>query len=174
MVTLRSFMENVFLPFVKSHKRANTHKGYAEIWRVHLKILCGDSVLRHVRTCDVQRWLDTVAASARTKDGVVITKTSLQRVKSFLSGSFAYAISQGFMDGVNRAESAHIPAGLRDSKETVAYSLEEIVKIILALPEPHSTMVAVAGFTGARRGEIRGLEWPGLPRRCNLRFALHL
>jgi len=99
---------------VKAHKRANTHKGYEEIWRIHLSTLCGDSVLRRVRTCDVQQWLDIVAASARTKVGAVLTKTSLQRAKSFFSGSFAYAISQGFMDGVNRAGSTHIPTFRRD------------------------------------------------------------
>jgi integrase len=154
-------MESAFLPFVKAHKRANTHKGYEEIWRIHLSTLCGDSVLRRVRTCDVQQWLDIVAASARTKVGAVLTKTSLQRAKSFFSGSFAYAISQGFMDGVNRAGSTHIPTGLRDSEETFAHSLEDIIKMILVLPEPHSTLIAVAGFTGVRRGEIRGMDWSG-------------
>jgi integrase len=33
---------------------------------------------------------------------------------------------------------------------------EDIVKMILVPSEPHSTLIAVAGFTGAQRGEIRG------------------
>jgi len=42
---------------------------------------------------------------------------------------------------------------------TYAYSLEEITRMLLVLPEPAATLVATAGFTGARRGEIRGMRW---------------
>lgn len=45
------------------------------------------------------------------------------------------------------------------SEETYAYSLEEIAQILSVLPEPAATVFAVAAFTGARRGEIRGLMW---------------
>jgi len=31
--------------------------------------------------------------------------------------------------------------------------------MIRAVPEPAATMLAVAAFTGARRGEIRGMAW---------------
>ncbi len=46
------------------------------------------------------------------------------------------------------------PAG-----ETHAYSLEEIVQMLKVLPQPASTIVAVAAFTGVRKGELRGLLW---------------
>ena len=39
------------------------------------------------------------------------------------------------------------------------YSLEEIGQILALLQEPAATIFAVAAFTGARRGEIRGLMW---------------
>jgi Phage integrase family len=41
----------------------------------------------------------------------------------------------------------------------VAYSLEEEVQMLGILPEPAATAVAVAAFTGTRKGEIRGLLW---------------
>ena len=46
------------------------------------------------------------------------------------------------------------PAG-----ETHAYSLEEIAQMFKVLPEPASTIAAVAAFTGIRKGELRGLLW---------------
>jgi integrase len=44
-------------------------------------------------------------------------------------------------------------------EETYAYSLEEIGQILSVIPEPAATIFAAAAFTGARRGEIRGLMW---------------
>ncbi len=38
-------------------------------------------------------------------------------------------------------------------------SLEEIAQMLKVLPEPASTIVAVAAFTGVRKGELRGLLW---------------
>ncbi|HKF02531.1 MAG TPA: hypothetical protein VKB49_09460 [Candidatus Sulfotelmatobacter sp.] len=45
------------------------------------------------------------------------------------------------------------------SAETHAYSLEEVLTIIDAVPEPASTLIATAAFTGGRRGELRGMYW---------------
>jgi hypothetical protein len=33
--------------------------------------------------------------------------------------------------------------------------------MLAILPEPAATIVAVAAFTGARKGEIRGFVWEG-------------
>jgi integrase len=40
--------------------------------------------------------------------------------------------------------------------ETHAYSLEAITQMLKVLPEPAATIVAVAAFTGVRKGELRG------------------
>jgi integrase len=71
---------------------------------------------------------------------------------------FSYAKQQGYFDGENPAHNTAIPPA-RLSEETYAYSLEEIGQILSVLPEPAATIFAVAAFTGARRGEIRGLMW---------------
>ena len=49
----------------------------------------------------------------------------------------------------------------RPAGETHPYTLEEEVRMLAILPEPASTIVAVAAFTGARKGEIRGFLWLG-------------
>lgn len=43
--------------------------------------------------------------------------------------------------------------------EINAYSLEEETHMLAILPEPAATVVAMAAFTGARKGEIRGFRW---------------
>jgi len=47
----------------------------------------------------------------------------------------------------------------RPAGETCAYSLEEEIQMLAILPEPAATVVATAAFTGARKGELRGLTW---------------
>jgi integrase len=51
-----------------------------------------------------------------------------------------------------------LPKG-KPAGETHAYSLEEIGQMLKVLPESASTIVAVAAFTGVRKGELRGLLW---------------
>lgn len=49
--------------------------------------------------------------------------------------------------------------GAPEGKETYAYSLEEVLAIRQNLAESARTIVTVAGFTGLRRAELRGLLW---------------
>jgi len=108
--------------------------------------------MREIRTCHVQRILDDIARPG------LLSSNSLRHIKSQISGIFSYAKQQGYFDGENPARNTAIPPS-RPSEETYAYSLEEIGQILSVLPEPAATVFAVAAFTGARRGEIRGLTW---------------
>jgi integrase len=51
-----------------------------------------------------------------------------------------------------------LPKG-KPADETHAYSLEEITHMLNVLPEPAATIVAVAAFTGVRKGELLGFLW---------------
>lgn len=78
-------------------------------------------------------------------------------MKHLLSGVFRYAIRIGTLNPPNPVQEVCVPEG-RASADTYAYTLEEIVRMLAVLPEPARTIVAVAGFTGLRRGELRGIE----------------
>lgn len=108
--------------------------------------------LRDVRTCDIQRAMNTVA---RSRD---LTKNSLRHIKALLSGIFKFAKQQGHFDGANPVDDVAVPKG-RDGNETYAYSLEEVTRILLFVPEPAATVLATAAFTGLRRSELQGLQW---------------
>lgn len=111
-----------------------------------------------MRCCDVQSWLEAIAREDRTKTGAQLRHESMKHLKSFVSGVFAHAKRQGFYDDVNPVENTAIPPS-PEGQDTYAYSLEEITRMLMVLPEPAATLVAVAAFTGARRGEIRGMRW---------------
>lgn len=105
-----------------------------------------------MRTRHVQAILDAVAKTER------FNINSLKHLKSFLSGIFRLADQQGYYEGANPARETSLPQ-VRSADETHAYSLEEVLTMIDAVPEPASTIIAAAAYTGARRGELRGMYW---------------
>ncbi len=150
-MTLIRFTEDRYLPFVEQHKRISTFRGYRNMWRRYLKPRC-DIMLREFRTVDGERVVESIAKEHN------LTSTTLAHIKAFLSGIFRYARRQGVINSENPVRDVVLPKG-KPAGETHAYSLEEIAQMLKVLPEPASTIVAVAAFTGIRKGELRGLLW---------------
>jgi integrase len=153
-LTFSSFVEDVYLPWVKEHKRASTYKGYTDIWRVHLKPITNRERgnLKAIRTFTIQGWLNQLAKGD-------LSRNSLKHIKSTISGIFTLAKQLGYFDGSNPAQGSAIDPRAPEPGETYAYDLEEIQKILSVLPAPSDTAFAVAAFAGLRHGELQGLDW---------------
>ncbi len=152
IVTIRDFVERVFLPWTEEHKRPSTAKGYRDIWEDHLKPLCEQIWLKDTRTYHVQGWLNQIGAGK-------LSRNTLKHVKSVVSGIFTLAKQQDYFQGENPARDSAVNPKAAEPQETYAYTLEEIQTILALLPEPAATAFAVAGFMGLRHGEIQGLLW---------------
>lgn len=141
------FVESVYLPWAQEQLKPSTLKEYRGIWERHLKARVSDLWLRDVRTYDVNGWLQDVARQNRRLRG-----SSLQRVKSFLSGIFTNAKNQGYFDGVNPVRDADLPKAPKGPKPK-DYTVGEIDRIFEALADDvlTSTVIAVAAFAGLRR-----------------------
>jgi integrase len=150
-MTLLRFAEDRYLPFVEAHKRISSFRGYRNMWRRYLKPRC-DIMLREFRTVDCECILESVAKEHK------LTSTTLAHIKAFLSGIFRFAKRQGVINSENPVRDVVLPKG-KPPGETHAYSLEEVTQMLKVLPEPASTIVAVAAFTGVRKGELRGFLW---------------
>jgi len=146
------FIEHTYLPFVRERKRPSTFRGYRDMFEGHVRDRLGTVRLRDFRTVMGE---DLLAAIA---EETPLSHASLAHIKSFVSGVFTFARRKGILDGANPMDGVSIPEGL-PSRETYAYSLEEIQRMLAVLPEPARTAVAVAAFTGLRRSEVRGLRW---------------
>jgi integrase len=153
-MTLSEFVENAYLPWVEAERRASTHKGYREIWENHIRQHVGHIRLREFRTVHASKMLRAIA------DACDLTKTTLQHIKSVLSGIFTYAKNEDAYDGSNPVQGAMIPGRARDPGETYAYNLVQILRILHILPLLPKAVVATASFAGLREGELRGMEWP--------------
>jgi integrase len=150
VMTLRAFVEGNYLPYVKEHKRPSTHDGYRKMWKRYLESRTGIP-LRNFGTFECETLLHEIAKTYS------ISTTTLKHVKNLLSGIFRYAIRTGSIRSANPVRDASVPKG-KASKDTYAYSLPEIRKMLNVLLGPERTVVAVAAFTGLRRGELRGLR----------------
>jgi|SRR5262249_1669353 len=150
-VTLSAFIDSVYFPRIEQRTRPSTLRGYKVMWK-QIKPFCATLWTRDVRTRHMQALLDTMALTGR------FNINSLKHIKSFLSGVFRLADQQGYFEGPNPVRETSLPQ-TRPAEETYAYSLEEILTMIDAVPEPASTVLATAAFTGVRRGELRGMFW---------------
>jgi integrase len=151
VISLGRFVEDHYLPFVETHRRVSTYRGYRNMWSCYLQ-LHGRIPLRDFRTVEADRILESIA------DANDLTSTTLQHIKAFLSGVFRYAKRLGIIRFENPIRDAVLPKA-KPAEDTYAYSLDEIVQMLKMLPEPAATVVAAASFTGARKGELRGFRW---------------
>jgi integrase len=152
IVTIGDFVERVYLPWIKEHKRPSTEKGYRDIWEDHLKPLSEQVWLKDARTYHVQGWLNQIGAGK-------LSRNTLKHVKSVISGIFTLAKQQDYFQGENPARDSATNPKAAEPQETYAYTLEEVQTILSLLPEPAATAFAVAAFMGLRHGEIQGLLW---------------
>ena len=152
ITTIGEFVEGVYLPWVDEHKRPSTAKGYRDIWEFHLRPLCASAWMKNTRTFHVQGWLNAIGQKE-------LSRNSLKRIKSCVSGVFKLAKQLDYFEGENPACDTAVNPSAAEPEETYAYSFEELNSILAHIPEPATTAFAVAAFIGLRVGEIEGLDW---------------
>jgi integrase len=150
---ISDFVEKIYLPqYADKQLRDSTRKGYRDVWEIHVKNRLGKLTLRQFRTVNGEQLLSAIARDTK------LGRSSLKRIKSFLSGTFKQAKRLGILDNVNPIQDVSIPRA-KEPEETYAYTLDEAKKMLAALGEPARTVVLTAAYTGLRKGEIRGLCW---------------
>lgn len=101
IVTIGDFVEKIYLPWVREHRRPSTAKGYNDIWQDHLKPRCEKVWLKDTRTFHVQNWLSQVGSAE-------LSRNTLKHVKSVISGMFTLAKQQDYFQGENPARDTAI------------------------------------------------------------------
>ena len=158
-LTVKQFINTVYLPHVKKTLRASTYKDYSQdIFEKHIKLRLGDVRLKDFRTVTAQRILKDIAEK---NDGKV-NHTTLLRIKSFLSGAFKHARREGFIDSPNPIVDVSVQGRPRrfGGEQAPVYAIEDIVNILDACHNtPADLAVCLAAFQGLRQSELRGLRW---------------
>jgi integrase len=98
--------------------------------------------------------MDAIVAKDAT-----LKRATLSRVKSFMHEIFSEVIRLGLREGdVNPASGVKIKC-VKGKGATFAYTLDQIKDILAAHSGPSKVLMAVAAYSGLRRGEIVGLKW---------------
>jgi integrase len=156
---VRVFVAESYFPSIK-HLRGSTLRGYNAIWRNYLEPRLGHLRLRDVRAYHCQEAMDSIV-----RNSPELKQATLSRMKSFMHSVFGEAIRLGLLEGetdlknkINFVSSVKIRC-VPGKNQTFAYSLDEIDAILATLTEPSRVLMAVAAYSGLRRGEIVGLKW---------------
>lgn len=152
-ITLKDFFNNVFLPHMAARRKVSTCYCMQKNWDKELLPRIGNLRVRDFTTPDAQKTLDAIA-----KENPKLARQTLFRYKSLLSAIFRHAVNQGYHSGPSPVSLAEVPSG-RPSKIMPHYGYEAVQGILMVLPEPARTAVAIAAFSGLRRGEIEALRW---------------
>jgi integrase len=151
-LSIVSFWEETYLPFIKQEMRPATVYGYSQIWEQHLKAHFGTMTLREYRPRLGSQFLTEL----KRKYG----RRTLAHIRSLASGIFTHAINLDLIES-NPWHDVKILGKVRAPSETAHYTLEEIEDIISALVErvDSQLIIALAFFLGLRPSEIAGLQW---------------
>jgi len=155
---ITEFIEKTYLPMVKQSLRESTYKDYRhDCYEKHFKTRIGGLRLCDFRTNHGQRLISQIA-----KDNPEMGHKTLLRLKSFLSGVFRHARTEGFLDSQNPMRDVSLPKTVRRKKfQRELYTVKEILALLAYVsPDPVAfACVATAAFTGLRLAELRGLQW---------------
>ena len=152
-ISLAEFFTTVFVPHMAARRRVSTCYCQRKNWDKELLPRVGNLRVRDFTTPDAQRILDAIA-----RENPKLARQTLFRYQSLMSAVMRHAVNQGFHSGPNPVSLADVSAG-KPSKVMPHYMLDEVNNILAVLPEPARTVIAIAAFTGLRRGEIEALTW---------------
>ena len=125
---------------------------YQGMWKRYLRDLLQDETLNRVRPVTVNNLLESIVK----KHG--LSKTTLQHIKAFLSGVYAFARNHGHFDGANPVTGVKLPKA-RAKSETYAYDLDEERAIMDAVELTPRAAIATASYAGLSKSEMQGLCW---------------
>jgi integrase len=159
---ITEFIETIYLPMVKQFLRPSTYKNYkTDEYERHFKHRLGNIRLRDFRTAHGQRLISAIA-----RDNPELGHKTLLRLKSFLSGVFRHAKTEGYLDDENPMRDVSLPKSVRRVKfKGDTYTAKEITALLANvyssdyLGRVAFAVVATAAFTGLRLAELRGLQW---------------
>jgi|GEM_PF-5751051 len=154
-LTIGAFVLTTYLPWVKENRRFSTHRGYSKMWEQYLKAEMEAKPMVAYRTVDGSKFLTGLASR--------LNRNTLAHIRSLCSGIFSHAISLGLLDRNPFSRDLKILAKVRPPKPRVAYTPEETVAIINAIPRTDAKLFfALCAVMGMRPSEAAAVKWQNI------------
>jgi integrase len=130
--------------------RTTTLERYSEVMRLHVLPTLGSKPLQSITATEIDQLYQRL--------GDKLSPRSVHRVHTVLSACFKAAIRKG-LTTFNPASMAEVPS-LGNSKAATALDTDQLTALVEGFRgSALFPIVAVAAYTGARRGEILALRW---------------
>jgi len=165
-VTICTFYDTVFLPYIRTSYRKSTVESYEQIFEQYLRGHFGNKTLGEYTLTDAFDFISALRY-LKMKSGATLGKRTIQHVKNLGSAIFEHAKESGRVKtnpfAVNIKK---ILLGMQVGKMK-SYTLAEIEDIISALASRVDCQLVMAFgfFLGMRPSEVFGLRWEDFGER---------
>lgn len=138
------------------NRSATTIDNYLTLFQTYIIPKWGEIALEDVKTVAVESWLHSLKKSRSDKP---LAPASKAKVKSAMHSLFDHAMRHELCT-LNLNPMEKVRQGSKRLKKPDVLTLDEIRSLMLEVPNPAIRLaVLVAGVTGLRRSEVRGLKW---------------
>lgn len=154
-----TYVEETYLPYVKSAMKPSTYAGYSTCWKRYVKPRVSQRLLRDF---SVKLISDLLRDCARMHK---INRHSCGKIRSVLSAVFTFAICRGDYparsESENPARGCMLPETAKRPTPTKAATFDQVKTILAALSDMplERAAVGIVSMLGTRPGEARGLQW---------------
>lgn len=139
------------------NRSETTIDNYLTLFQAYILPKWGEIALEDVKTVAVESWLHSLK-KARLEDKP-LAPSSKAKIKSAMYSLFDHAMRHELCT-LNLNPMEKVRQGSKRLKKPDVLTLDEIRALMLEVPNPAIRLaVLVAGVTGLRRSEVRGLKW---------------
>jgi len=149
--TLKEFLETVYRPTVLPLFAKSTQERYKSVLDLHLEPQFGGLCLREMTPLTLQRYFSGLAGS-------LLAQESRDKIKDVLASALNSAVQYGFLVS-NPTKGLRLPPPKMGKRSKPYMTPQQFGALVELIPEPYSSMVYVAVYTGLRASELIGLRW---------------
>lgn len=148
----QSYVESTYKPVVMALMASSTRERYEGVIRNYLYPAFANSCLRDLTTLEIQRYFSGTTL-------LTLGQESKDKIRDVLSSILRSAVGYGLLVK-NPVEGVRLPCSKRGKRKAKPHiTPEQFEQLVNEIPEPYSTMVYVAVYTGLRVSELIGLRW---------------
>jgi integrase len=117
--------------------------------------------LSEVKAVAVEQWLKTLSF----ENGDPLARGSKAKIRNIMSALYSHAIR---WEWVTRNPITSVRQSAKRQSVPEVLTVDELVKLLSAIPEPFRTAVFLDGSSGLRVGELLGLKWEDVDFKKNV------
>ena len=133
----------------KSWSTQDTYDGYLRKW---ILPRWGSYRLTEVKAVAVEAWLKTLSF----ENGDPLSRGSKAKIRNIMSALYSHAIR---WEWATRNPITSVRQSAKREAVPDVLTVDELVRLLSAIPEPFRTAVFLDGSSGLRVGELLGLKW---------------